>query len=82
MSYGKFTTILGIDPGIADTGFGIIEKDRSGNLSCLDYGSIKTKAKLELGERLETINKEINKLIKKYKPNLVAVEQIYFCKRI
>ena len=74
--------ILGIDPGIADTGYGVIQKDKQGNLSCLDYGSIKTKAKLSLPDRLEIISIEINKLIEKYKPKLVGVEQIFFCKNV
>ncbi len=78
MSY----TILGVDPGIADTGYGIIKKDKSGDLSCFGYGSIKTKAKTELADRLEIINKELTKVIKKFKPKLVAVEQLFFCKNV
>jgi len=71
--------ILGIDPGIADTGFGVIKKDGH-KLTCLDYGSIKTKAKTELSERLDILNKELNKIIKKYQPDLIAVEELFFCK--
>lgn len=74
--------ILGIDPGIADTGYGVIEKDNFGNLACLDYGSIKTKAKTDLSDRLEILNKELNKIIKKFKPKLMAVEQLFFCKNV
>ncbi len=71
--------ILGIDPGIADTGFGIIKKEKNGDLKCLDYGSIKTKAKTPIGDRLEIINIELNKIIKKYKPSIAAVEELFFC---
>lgn len=78
MSY----VILGIDPGIADTGFGVIKKEKSGDLSCIDYGSIKTSAKLELAERLEILNRELDKLIKKYRPKLISVEQLFFCKNV
>ncbi|MFH1979645.1 MAG: crossover junction endodeoxyribonuclease RuvC [Patescibacteria group bacterium] len=74
--------ILGIDPGIADTGYGIIQKDDKNNLICLDYGSIKTKAKVDLADRLEIINKKLNQIIKKYKPKLIAVEQLFFCKNV
>ena len=74
--------ILGIDPGIADTGFGIIKKDHQNNLFCLDYGSIKNSAKLSLSERLEILNNELIKIIKKYKPCLIAVEQLFFCKNV
>ena len=71
--------ILGVDPGIADTGFGVIEIEKNGKLICLDYGSIKTKAGLELSDRLESLNKELEKIIKKYKPRLMSVEQLFFC---
>lgn len=70
--------ILGIDPGIADTGFGVI-KNSGGKLTCLGYGSIKTSAKLRLPDRLEIINLELKKLIKKYRPDLMAVEELFFC---
>jgi len=76
------STILGIDPGIADTGYGIIKKDRSDNLTCITYGSIKTLAGLTTPDRLFTINKELTKIIKKYKPRLIAVEQLFFCKNV
>lgn len=76
------TIILGIDPGIADTGYGIIEKDKSGNLKCIDYGSIKTSAKLDLDERLVILNKALEKIIKKYQPSLISVEHLYFCKNV
>lgn len=70
--------ILGIDPGIADTGFGIIA-NQNNQLICLDYGSIKTSAELNLPDRLEIINLELTKLIKKYKPDLIAIEELFFC---
>ncbi len=74
--------IMGIDPGIADTGFGLIEKDKNGNIVCLGYGSVKTSAKLDVPERLEIINIELNKIIKRYKPKLIAVEQLFFCSNV
>lgn len=74
--------ILGIDPGIADTGVGVIKKDGQGNLSCLYYSSIKTKSSVDLGDRLEVIEREIKKIIRKYKPGIIAVEQIFFCKNV
>jgi len=73
--------ILGIDPGIADTGYGVIENN-AGKLVCLDYGTIKTSAKLSLAERLEIISDELTKIIKKYHPELLAVEQLFFCKNV
>ena len=74
----KSSIIIGVDPGIADTGFGVIQV--SGHeLKCIDYGSIKTKANTDLAERLEIINLELKKQIQKYKPDLISVEQLFFC---
>lgn len=74
--------ILGIDPGIADTGYGIIKKGKNGKFFCLDYGSIKTPAGAELADRLYTLNSELDKIIKKHRADLIAVEQLFFCKNI
>ena len=73
--------ILGIDPGIADTGYGIIKKEKE-KISCISYGSIKTKANSALSERLDILNLELSQIIKKYKPDLIAVEQLFFCKNV
>ena len=74
--------ILGIDPGIADTGFGVIEKKIDNSLNCLEYGSIKTKAGIDLADRLVTLNLQLDQIINKYKPQIVAVEQLFFCKNV
>lgn len=73
--------ILGIDPGMADTGYGVI-RSRAGELSCLAFGSIKTKAKTELADRLNTISQKLRILIKKFQPDLMIVEQLFFCKNV
>ena len=73
--------ILGLDPGIADTGYGIISCEK-GKLLCLAYGSIRTEAKKDLSERLEILDSELEKLIKKYQPEVVAVEQLFFNKNV
>ncbi len=69
--------ILGIDPGIADTGFGVIKVDK-GKITCLTYGSIKTPAKTELSSRLETLYHDLNSILERYHPDLAAVEQLFF----
>lgn len=74
--------ILGIDPGIADTGYGVIQKNKDGSLKSLDYGTIKTSSKLNLPERLVILGKALDKLIKKYQPEVVGVEQLFFCKNV
>ncbi len=73
--------ILGIDPGIADTGYGIIRAEGS-KLTCLGYGSIKTSSTLDLVSRLEILNHELDKIIKKYKPDYATIEQLFFNKNV
>ncbi|MDD4624803.1 MAG: crossover junction endodeoxyribonuclease RuvC [Candidatus Paceibacterota bacterium] len=79
--------ILGIDPGTATTGYGVIEskilkekKDRI--LSCVDYGVIKTSSKSEAGRRLVQISSSLVKLIDKYEPRAVVIESLYFFKNL
>ena len=75
--------ILGIDPGTARTGFGIIKKTKDKNkLKTIDYGCITTDPALSDGKRLKIINDELNKLIKKYQPDILAVENVYFFKNL
>ena len=73
--------ILGIDPGIADTGYGVIE-NTSGKLKCLAYGSIKTKAHETLSSRLLILNQELEKIILEYRPQRVAIEKLFFNKNV
>ncbi len=74
-------TIIGFDPGLADTGFGVIE-DQGGKFVCLDYGSIKTAAKTHTSERLETIYTKVSELIKEYKPDIVGIEKLFFSRNV
>jgi len=73
--------ILGIDPGTATTGYGVIEKEAS-RLKMIKYGCIITKAREETAQRLKIIDRELIKLIKKYKPQAIAVEDIFFFKNV
>jgi len=72
--------ILGIDPGTATTGFGVIKHAKE--LKCLDYGLIQTSPSLTSGKRLDILNKELKKIIKKHKPEILAIENIYFFKNL
>ncbi len=73
--------VIGIDPGIADTGYGVI-KEEKGKLICISYGSIKTKAGEDLIDRLDLLYRELNKIVKKYKPQAAAMEQLFFNKNV
>ncbi|MFA5134102.1 MAG: crossover junction endodeoxyribonuclease RuvC [Patescibacteria group bacterium] len=71
--------ILGIDPGFARIGYGVIE-EKNKNLRMLDYGCLSTPAGLIFEKRLKKIHEELVRLIKKYKPDICSVEKIFFCK--
>lgn len=73
--------ILGIDPGIADTGYGLIEVKGS-TMKCLEYGSIRTRANSALPKRLNKIYTDLNNIIKKHKPDTIGVEQLFFCNNV
>lgn len=74
--------ILGIDPGTATTGYGVIKSGRQKKLICLDFGCIKTDPSLNPAERLKKINQDLNKLIKKYRPQALAIENVFFFKNL
>ena len=71
--------ILGIDPGLARVGFGLIETS-SEQIKMLDCGIIKTSKSEREGERMVEIAKDLSVLIQKWKPNLAAVEKFFFYK--
>lgn len=72
--------ILGIDPGTAATGYGIIKKQSE--LKAVAYGCIKTGPEFSTAERLKKTHQVIAKLIKKHKPNIIAIEDIFFFKNL
>ncbi len=82
----KSTTkrILGLDPGLAILGFGVIEYEPaemralSPNIKTIDYGVVKTTPRTEMGDRLCTIYDDLHSVIDEYKPNLVAIEKLFF----
>ena len=71
--------ILGIDPGTATTGYGLI-KCNGEEIETLDYGSIRTSSDLDPEQRLEEIHEDIKSLINKYNPQALAIESVYFFK--
>ncbi len=69
--------ILGVDPGLAHTGWGIVEM-RGQAVRCRAYGCIRTSKDDELYVRLYTIQKELDRVIERYAPVHMAVEDIFF----
>lgn len=68
--------ILGIDPGLQKTGWGMIESKGS-SLRFIACGTIKPYTKLSLAERLFTLNDELQDVIRKYRPNEAAIEETF-----
>ena len=73
--------ILGIDPGIAIVGFGLIESNR-GSVRMLQYGAVTTEAGLPLATRLVQIENDMTALIAQLKPDEIAIEELFFSKNI
>ncbi len=69
--------ILGIDPGIAIVGWGLLEQ-KGINFSPVDYGAITTPAGMPTPERLGRIYKQLTCIIDKYSPDVLAVEEIFW----
>ena len=69
--------ILGIDPGLANTGWGVIEQAGS-RVRCLAYGCITTPAAEALPGRLAAIHRRLCEVIARYRPHACAVESVYF----
>ena len=73
--------ILGIDPGVAIVGFGLIESER-GAVRMLQYGAVNTSAGLPLATRLVQIEQDLTQLIQQFKPDEIAIEELFFSKNI
>ncbi len=77
------TRILGLDPGLASLGFGVISIAshlRPPVVELIDFGIVQTPARTEIGSRLQTIYEDLHSLIDEIQPDLVAIEQLFFYK--
>ena len=73
--------ILGIDPGIALTGFGVVDTDRN-DLRAGKYGHISTESGTPVARRLKILYDDMSTVIKEYTPDVVAVEELFFNKNV
>ena len=69
--------ILGIDPGYAIVGYGVLEY-KNNHFRTLDYGAITTEAGLNFNRRLEIIYDDLTDIIEKYKPDAMSVEKVFY----
>jgi crossover junction endodeoxyribonuclease RuvC len=78
--------ILGIDPGIATTGWGVLEKGRNvrpgKDMAMRDYGCVYTEAHTPVQSRLDLLYKGISELLREYKPQAFVVEELFFNKNV
>ena len=79
--------ILGIDPGTATTGYGVvlvknINSTNKDNFKCLSYGSITTSPDMEMPQRLKKLNNELSKILKEHQPKIMVVENLFFFKNL
>jgi crossover junction endodeoxyribonuclease RuvC len=71
--------ILGIDPGLATVGFGVIKAGaRNQPVELVDFGIIQTPAKEEISLRLKTIHEDLSTVLDEFKPQVVAIEKLFF----
>ena len=73
--------ILGIDPGLATIGYGVIQSEGD-RRKMIDYGVVTTPAKMPVPLRLRSIVTDMNSLLDRYKPDDVALEELFFTKNI
>jgi crossover junction endodeoxyribonuclease RuvC len=73
---------LGIDPGTAIIGFGLVRELDDSSLQAVHYGVIRTSPDMPMPERLQTIYDELTSLIEIYKPDSAGVEELFFAKNV
>jgi crossover junction endodeoxyribonuclease RuvC len=73
--------VLGVDPGTAVTGYGVVERTGS-KLRAIDYGTLQTPVSHSLPQRLLAISQAMDELIESHHPALVAVERLFFNRNV
>ena len=76
------TLILGLDPGTATTGYGLVNEDSGGGLQAIEYGTIQTPAGMPDSERLVIIYQRMREIILLHRPQGSAVEKLFFQKNV
>ncbi len=74
--------ILGLDPGLATMGFGVIEKQKNDNTVAVDYGVVRTPKDESLPVRLAMLEEGVTRIIDKFKPDEISIEELFFTKNI
>jgi crossover junction endodeoxyribonuclease RuvC len=72
-----YVIVLGIDPGVANTGYGVVAQQR-GRMFALDGGVVETAAGRDAGARLAVVHERVGALMDEYRPDALALEDLYF----
>lgn len=73
--------IIGLDPGTATTGYGIVDAE-DGELTAVTYGTITTPANMEMPYRLQLIQQELQDLLDEYQPDTAGIEEVFFGRNV
>ncbi len=73
--------IIGLDPGTATTGYGIVDAE-DGELTAVTYGTITTPANMDMPYRLQMIQQELQDLLDKYQPDTAGIEEVFFGRNV
>ena len=74
--------VLGIDPGTAATGYGVVRGDDSGRVSLVECGVIRTRARAPLAARLREIHDGVTELVARHRPDAIAVEEVFYARNV
>jgi crossover junction endodeoxyribonuclease RuvC len=74
--------IMGVDPGYGTLGFGFVKRERNGSITPVKYGVVRTAPGKPLQQRLLTIEADFNELFTMFKPDVMAIEELFFNKNI
>ena len=74
--------VIGIDPGTAITGYGLVRMAENGDLSLVDYGVVLTSAKQSMSKRLLDLYQQLNEILTVHHPDCGAVEKLFFQKNV
>ena len=82
MRDAKPVTVLGIDPGTAVTGYGVVRKEGRNPLTLVECGVIRTKPRDDLSRRLAEIHDGVTELIRRHQPSVLSIEDIFYARNV
>jgi len=74
--------VIGVDPGTATTGYGLVREDENGNLHAVSYGVMTTPTSAPLSERLLALHRQLTDILLLHRPDAAAVEKLFFQRNV